>query len=739
VQDAEVQTQRRLPSLLLVAGAGALAVAFPVVLVEGRAAKELPWLAGTGIFIAAALLVHRRRPELPVARWFALSAGLVGLVQAADGVLMRATPRLSLEALAWVVAGYQMLSVLGSIALGHLLGLFPDGRPERPGERRLLRALWWLLPVPLVGLFATTTLILPDHHQANGIANPYQLDALAWAGPTIAGVLTALPGVFFVGVVLLVPRYRRADAARRRRIRWLLIPTVFAAGVALTDFIAWRLFPGGSPSLAAELWLTALWIVAIASLPMAIALAVLRPDLLDVDRLIRRSLVYGALWACIAVVYVVAAAGLGMVASRRFPLGLAIALTVGATLLFQPARARLERAADRWVFGTRTDPAHLVTRLGATLEDTVELESLLPRMADTLQEGLGLTWARVRLTPAPAADARASDRTHDHAGDRAHDHAGDRTHDHAGGRTGERAGDRMHDHVRDRTTDHHAGDRADAGRGERAGVDGEEVPALTVPIELDGERLGVVECGPRRQGMLTPDDAALVVTFARQAALAVRNVRLTAELERSRARLVRAQELERRRLERDLHDGVQQDLVALLGHSARVRRELERDADAGAAALDDLQAGLRHVLGELRELAHGIHPSVLSDRGLLEAVESLAARSAVPVAVRADPALRGVRFAQEIEGASYFTVAEALANASKHAAATAIDVTLAHHDGRLDITVCDDGAGFDRATAVGDGLVNLAERLAALGGRLQIETRPGAGTTLTAHLRLADG
>jgi signal transduction histidine kinase len=294
-------------------------------------------------------------------------------------------------------------------------------------------------------------------------------------------------------------------------------------------------------------------------------------------------------------------------------------------------------------------------------------------MADTLQEGLGVTWARVRLETAPA------------------------------------------------------------GHG-----DG-EVPALSVPIELDGERLGVVECGPRRQGALSADDTALVATFARQAALAVRNVRLTAELERSRTRLVRAQEVERRRIERDLHDGVQQDLVALLGHSARVRQELDRDPAAGEAALDDLQAGLRHVLGELRELAHGIHPSVLSDRGLLEAVESLAARSAVPVAVRADPALRGLRFAQEIEGAGYFTVAEALANASKHAAASAIDVTLAHHEGGIDITVRDDGTGFDPASAVGEGLVNLAERVAALGGRLSVEARPGAGTTLSAHLRLADG
>jgi signal transduction histidine kinase len=667
------KVRRRLPALLLVVGAVALAVSVPVVLAEGSATKELPWIAGTAIFLVAATIVYRRRPGSAVARWFAVAAGLVNLVQALDAVLLRFTATLPASRLAWWALAYQLVSVAGGIALTHLLGLFPDGRPERPSERRLLRALWWLVPVPLLGLVTTTSLVLPGYHQAGTVANPYQLDALAWAGPLVGGVLSALQGVFVLGVVLLVPRYRRADPERRRTIRWLLVPTVFAAGVAVTDLIAWRLFPDGAPSAGAELGLSALWIVAIASLPLAIAIGVLRPDLLDVDRLIRRSLVYAALWAGIAVVYVIAAAGLGLAASRRFPLGLAIALTVGATLLFQPARARLERAADRWVFGSRTDPAHLVSRLGATLEDTVELESLLPRMADTLQEGLGVTWARVRLDTAPVGDG-------------------------------------------------------DGG-----------APALSVPIELDGERLGVVECGPRRQGTLSSDDAALVATFAKQAALAVRNVRLTAELERSRARLVRAQEVERRRIERDLHDGVQQDLVALLGHSARVRRELDRDPAAGEAALDDLQAGLRHVLGELRELAHGIHPSVLSDRGLLEAVETLAARSAVPVAVRADPTLRGLRFAQEIEGAGYFTVAEALANASKHAAASTIDVTLAHHAGGIDITVHDDGTGFDPASAVGDGLVNLTERVAALGGRLRIEARPGAGTTLSAHLRLADG
>jgi signal transduction histidine kinase len=663
--------RERLPPLLLWAGALAVLLTVPLMISQDAVAKELAWLIGTGLFVVMAALVWRRRRGEPVARWFALSAGLVGLVQAFDGLVFRITPTGDPAMVAWVILAYHLLMVVASIALTHLLGLFPDVQVERRYERRVITALWWLLPIPIVAMFTSPTLIVPSYHQLADVVNPYQFTALASLGTPAAVAVSALQGIFIVGAMLLIPRYLRSDADRRRRIRWLLIPALFAAAVAVTDLLAWRSFPDGAPTLAAEIVLNTLWIAAIASLPVAITVALLRPTLLDVDVVIRRSLVYGLLWALIAGTYVAAAAALGMVAGRRFPLGLAIGLTVVATLLFQPARRRLERAADRWVFGARTDPARLIATLGAELEGTVELESLLPRMADTLQEGLGLRWARVRLEPLGAPQ--------------------------------------------DEDTD----------------------PALTVPIHLDDERLGVVECGPKLNGHLTEDDRAVVTTFARQAALAVRNVRLTAELERSRARLVRAQEAERRRIERNLHDGVQQDLVALLGHTARVRTQLPEHVPGDG--IDELQAGLRHVLDELRELARGIHPSLLTDRGLLEAVEALAARSSVPVAVRADPALRGVRFAEEIEGAGYFTVAEALANVGKHAHASQVDVQLALSEGSLQITVRDDGRGFDPATAVGDGLVNLAERLAALGGRLQVDAAAGAGSSVTARLRVADG
>lgn len=662
--------RRRLPGLLLAAGAVALAITAPAVLAIGSPAKELPWITGIAIFVGAAAYVWRRCPQHGAAWWFAVTAGVVAIVQTLDGLTMYLGAAGNVELLAWALLAYQLATVVAIAALVHLLGLFPDGQVQRPYERRVLNGLWWLLALPPIVFLGRPTLLAPAYHMLGDLHNPYQVPALAPAG-TAAGVGVSLTqGLFATGVVLLVLRYRRSSAEPRRRIRWLLLPALLAAGVAVLDLVLWRLYPDGVPGAAAEAVVGVLWIPVIASLPLAIAVALLRPTLLDVDRLIRKSLVYGFLWAVIATVYVGAAAGLGLAAGRRLPLGLAIAIAVGATVIFQPARHWLERLADRWVFGARADPSRLVARLGAALEDTVQLESLLPRMADTLQEGLGLRWARVRLDAAPPV--------------------------------------------------------------------GDDEPVLTVPIVLGEQRLGVVECGPKHSGAFTDDDEAVVATLARQAALAVRNVRLTAELETSRVRLVRAQDAERRRLERNIHDGVQQDLVALIGHAAHVRTQLRRDPPSGEEALGELQEGLRRVIRELRELAHGIHPSVLGDRGLLEAVEALASRSAVPVSVRADPSLRGVRFAEEIEGAGYFTIAEALANVSKHASATQAEVSLARSNGALRIEVRDDGTGFDPLTAAG-GLANLAERLSALGGRLDVASRPGEGTTVTASLRVSGG
>jgi signal transduction histidine kinase len=268
-------------------------------------------------------------------------------------------------------------------------------------------------------------------------------------------------------------------------------------------------------------------------------------------------------------------------------------------------------------------------------------------------------------------------------------------------------------------------------------------PVLRVPIEVDGERIGLIECGPKLSGPLTSADTAMLETFARQAGMAVRNVRLKEELEHqatllrtSRARIVNAQEQERRRIERNIHDGVQQDLTALIGLAGRARQEYERDSTAAGDHLTDMQNGLRRVLADLRDFAQGIHPSVLSDRGLLVAVEALAGRHPVPVAIRADPSLRTLRLPDELEGAAYFTIAEALANTLKHSRADRLDVELRGNGDHLVVRVTDDGNGFDPAGVRGTGLANLRDRVAAVGGALRIDTSPGAGTTVIAEFPL---
>lgn len=202
-----------------------------------------------------------------------------------------------------------------------------------------------------------------------------------------------------------------------------------------------------------------------------------------------------------------------------------------------------------------------------------------------------------------------------------------------------------------------------------------------------------------------------------------------AALETSRTRIAEAQETERRRIERDLHDGAQQLLIALLARVELARVQL---ADEGARAeLDDVAEGIRQVHRDLRELARGIHPAILTDKGLPEAIRSVAARMPMQIDVEIAPDVATVRHPVAVEGAAYLFVIEALTNAVKHASADAARVLLASVGGSLEVTVEDAGVGFDpSAQTNGSGLTNMRDRLAAVGARLTVESRPGGGTTL---------
>ncbi len=660
---------------LVAVGAFATLAQIVTVLVVERSPAGLSWVAQTAVSVAVAAAVLLRRANHPLAGWLAAAAALGAVGQCLDSLLAwLGREGGGAGAVAALNLGLQEATLVAIVAMVHVIGLFADGRIQRRYERTVLSTTWFVLLVPLLLMLAVPQVTLPWYHATGPVDSPLFVPAVA-VDPAVGRALVDLvfPTLFLVGVLLFGLRYRRGDADSRRPMRWLLVPVVFSVVVAVTNLLI---------LVDEPIWLiNLLWILTGVLMWVSIGLGIVRPRGLDIDRVVRKSLVYSVLWLAIALVYVAIGAAVGVYAGQLLPIEWAATAAVVAAIAFQPARTRLELLADRWVFGAPTDPARAVERLGSALAETYDVDELLPAIADTVAEGLDLRWVRVRLEP---EDVRAGD-----------------------------------------------GD----GRGE---------PAVTVPITLEGEEVGAIECGPSRGGRFDDDDLAVLHTFARQAALAVSNVRLTRRLEAqarqlaaSRARLVRAQALERRRIERNIHDGVQQELVALIGLAGQARAAC--DEALPGEELDELQSGLQRVLTDLRELAQGIHPSVLSDKGLLEAVESLAARHPVPVTVRSEAALRGLRLPEDVEGAGYFTVAESLANSLKHADAARVDVELSRTKTALLIRIRDDGVGLDPQAQSGNGLSNLSERLAAVGGRLEVSGRPGRGTVVAAAIALAEG
>lgn len=255
--------------------------------------------------------------------------------------------------------------------------------------------------------------------------------------------------------------------------------------------------------------------------------------------------------------------------------------------------------------------------------------------------------------------------------------------------------------------------------------------ALTVPLTVDGTQLGEIRCGTKLTGRLTDHDARLIAALGSQSALLVANRRLA-------GRIVQVQEAERRRIERNLHDGAQQELVALVAKLGLARARA-RTGELGDGMLVDLQQEVQTILRDVRELAQGIHPSVLTDGGLVEAVEDRCNRMPISIRVSASPGLRGQRFDDDIEGAAYFFVAESLTNTLKHAHATHAHVDLSLDGADLELTVSDDGMGFDAGDARRGGLTGLADRFAALSGSTSVTSAPEAGTIARARLPIGGG
>jgi signal transduction histidine kinase len=264
----------------------------------------------------------------------------------------------------------------------------------------------------------------------------------------------------------------------------------------------------------------------------------------------------------------------------------------------------------------------------------------------------------------------------------------------------------------------------------------------TAPMANAGELQGVVVVDrPVEDRPFVPDEERAVVEVARQLGVVLHNAKLdsalqasldevrrqSAEVQASRGRIVAAADRARRQIERNLHDGAQQHIVALAVRVKLVSQLVEKEPEQARAALDEIGVAIEDTLQALRDLAHGIYPPLLADKGLHAALESAARRATVPVSVRADGL---ARYAPECEATVYFCVLEALQNAGKYAGARAsVTVELREDEGTLSFVVSDDGAGFDvSARGSGAGFTNMLDRLGALGGTLRVESAPGRGT-----------
>jgi signal transduction histidine kinase len=268
------------------------------------------------------------------------------------------------------------------------------------------------------------------------------------------------------------------------------------------------------------------------------------------------------------------------------------------------------------------------------------------------------------------------------------------------------------------------------------------------PISHSGELLGLIVLTRLRDGdAFTEEEDQALTDLTRQVALALHNVNLDSalqaslddvrryagELQASRARIVATGDAERRKIERNLHDGAQQHLVALAVNLRLVRDLVEENPDA-AEMLDMLADAVKDTIQELRDLAHGIYPPLLMDSGLPEALRAAAARSPLEVTVDADVA----RYPTEVEAAVYFCCLEAMQNAAKHAPEAHVSVRVWEDGGTLRFSVADDGPGFDAAVATaGHGYVNMSDRLGAIGGEVEWASTPGAGATVAGTVPLA--
>ena len=529
-----------------------------------------------------------------------------------------------------------------------------------------------------------------------------------------SGRATALVMVFGLGVPLVglaaqAYRYRHPATATHRQLSRLLVLALTVAVLIGVVAVARGVQNANQPVFEGRgiqtvpLALYRVFQLALTIVPLALFAGIFRYRLFSVDTLVTRTLVYGTLAGFVSAVYIGVVVGVGglLGAGTNGNLPLSVAATFIVAVAFEPAKGRMERLANRIVYGHRATPYEVLSEFSERVADAVASEELLARMARVLGEGTGAEAAAVWLAVDNELRPTAT----------------------------------WPDPERYKTLAPLA-------------ITAPTIPWIdgvtnAVAVRHQGELFGALSVVKAGNDTLTPTEDKLMADLGRQAGLVLRNIRLTAELRArleelraSRQRIVAAGDEERRRLERNLHDGAQQELVAIkvqLSLAEDMADELEGDNEPLLELLAKLKGQTGDAVESLRDLARGIYPPLLAAEGLATALNAQARKSVLDITVDAELG----RYPQEIEAAIYFCCLEAFQNAAKYAGECSVTATLREQDGILSFEVADNGCGFHQAdSTAGMGTRNMSDRLESLDGSLTITSSPGAGTKVTGKVPL---
>jgi signal transduction histidine kinase len=637
-------------------------------------------LAGLPYFLLSFAIVWRRSDRL-MAVLFAMLLPLLGAAGTAYNPLWDWIP----EGYPWHPALSGLLSAL-LLCGTTILFTFPDGRFVPRWTRWLALAI---VPYALMSNFA------PDE----SLLNPGN-----WPE-----ALAVLPSVIFLGggVYALVYRYRRDDdPVQRQQIKWFVAGALLIVLSWFVDYAVWEIYPlfsggealiqPGRPAVLWELFQDTLWYLAQFLFAVCIGISVFRYRLWDIDLVINRVLVYGSLTALTMLVYLGAVGAMGALFQGLADRWLFFLATGLVAILFEPLRRRLQRLANRLMYGERDDPYAVLTRLSKALETTPNPEDTLPALASQIGQALKIPYVEFRL---------------------------------------EQNGEKR-----------------------LAAAYGNPQPdLLSLPLAYQEEIIGSLRVARRARGEeFSPADQRLIENIARQAGAAAQSVRLHLQLLRSRAQIVSEREEERRRIRRDLHDELGPLMASQALMLAAARQKVRTDPSGAEDLVEQVAQRSQETVKEIRRLVHGLRPPALDQLGLVEALRDFA-RDFSPRAGPDDPA--GNRLAVEIsappdglpelpaavEVNAYRIALEGISNAARHAQAGRCEVRFRVEPGSaqgvtpagLVVQIGDDGAGLPRLYREGVGLRSMRERAEEIGGRLSIESSQPGGTQITAWLPLS--